>query len=148
MAFLDVVERSWPVLRRLAGGHTQLYRLTRGVIGHRVPGMPPNLLLDHVGARSGVKRTVPLLYIEDGADLVLVASKGGYPRHPAWLHNLKANPDTTVQVGARVRPVHARVATAAERERLWPRAVAVYPGYADYQARAGREIPLVILEPR
>ena len=148
MAMLDLAERSWPVLRRLAGGHTQIYRLTRGVIGHRVPGMPPNLLLDHVGARSGVKRTVPLLYVEDGADLVLVASKGGYPRHPAWFHNLKAHPDTTVQVGARVRRVRARVATAAERERLWPRAVAVYPGYADYQARAGREIPLVILEPR
>lgn len=148
MAMLDLAERSWPVLRRLAGAHTQVYRLTRGVIGHRVPGLPPNLLLDHVGARSGVKRTVPLLYLEDGADLVLVASKGGYPRHPAWFHNLRAHPDTTVQVGARVRPVHARVATAAERERLWPRAVALYPGYADYQARAEREIPLVILEPR
>ena len=148
MAFLDIVERTWPALRRLAGGHTQIYRMTRGMIGHRVPGLPPNLLLDHVGARSGVKRTVPLLYLEDGTDLVLVASKGGYPRHPAWFHNLKANPDTTVQVGARVRPVHARVATAAERERLWPRAVAAYPGYGDYQARAEREIPLVILEPR
>lgn len=148
MALLDLVERTWPVLRRVAGGHTQVYRLTRGLIGHRIPGLPPNLLLDHVGARSGVKRTVPLLYLTDGADLVLVASKGGYPRHPAWFHNLKAHPDTTVQVGAQIRRVHARVATKAERERLWPRAVAAYPGYADYQARAEREIPLVILEPR
>lgn len=148
MAFLDVVDRSWPVLRRLFGGHTQAYRLTRGVIGHRVPGLPPTLLLDHVGARSGVKRTAPLLYLTDGPNLVVVASKGGHPHHPAWFHNLKAHPDTTVQVGSRVRPVHARVATAAERERLWPQAVAAYAGYRDYQARAGREIPLVILEPR
>jgi deazaflavin-dependent oxidoreductase (nitroreductase family) len=107
------------------------------------------LLLDHVGAKSGTKRTSPLLYIEDGEDLVIVASKGGYPKHPAWYHNLTANPDTTVQVGGEKRPVHARTASAGERERLWPEVVASYHGYADYQKRSkGREIPLVILEPR
>ncbi len=107
------------------------------------------LLLDHVGAKSGTKRTAPLLYIPDGDDLVIVASKGGFPRHPAWFHNLKANPDTTVQVGSERRPVHARVANAGERERLWPVVIKSYQGYADYQARSkGREIPLVILEPR
>ncbi len=94
-------------------------------------------------------RTSPLLYFPDGDDLVIVASKGGFPKHPAWFHNLKANPDTTVQVGSERRQVHARVATAAERERLWPEAVRRYHGYADYQVRSkGREIPLVILEPR
>lgn len=107
------------------------------------------LLLDHVGAKSGAERTSPLLYIEDGDDLVIVASKGGYPKHPAWYHNLMANPDTTVQVGSEHRDVHARTATPEERERLWPRVVASYGGYADYQRRSkGREIPLVILEPR
>jgi deazaflavin-dependent oxidoreductase (nitroreductase family) len=107
------------------------------------------LLLDHVGAKSGAKRTSPLLYFPDGEDVVVVASKGGYPKHPAWFHNLMANPDTTVQVGTERRRVHARVATAEERGRLWPRAVRSYHGYADYQARSkGREIPLVILEPR
>jgi F420H(2)-dependent quinone reductase len=106
------------------------------------------LLLDHVGARSGARRTSPLLYIEDDGDLVVVASKGGFPRHPAWFHNLRANPETTVQVGGEVRPVRARVAGAAERERLWPRVVAAYSGYEDYSARTEREIPLVILEPR
>jgi F420H(2)-dependent quinone reductase len=107
------------------------------------------LLLDHVGAKSGTKRTSPLLYVPDGEDVVIVASKGGYPKHPAWYHNLMANPDTTVQVGRERRPVHARVAKAEERERLWPRAVKSYHGYADYQVRSkGREIPLVILEPR
>ncbi len=107
------------------------------------------LLLDHVGARSGAKRTSPLLYVHDGEDAVVVASKGGYPKHPAWYHNLMANPDTTVQIGTERRPVHARTATAEERERLWPIVVRKYHGYADYQARSkGREIPLVILEPR
>ena len=94
------------------------------------------LLLDHVGAKSGTKRTSPLLYVEDGDDVVVVASKGGFPKHPAWYHNLMANPDTTVQIGTEQRPVHARVATPEERERLWPVAVKAYHGYADYQARS------------
>ena len=80
--------------------------------------------------------------------MVLVASKGGHPRNPAWYHNLLANPDTTVQIGAARRAVHARVATREERERLWPKAVATYSGYSGYQERTAREIPLVILERR
>ena len=148
MAFLDVVDRSWPVLRRVMALHTVAYRATGGVIGHRTPGGPPMLLLDHVGARSGRVRTSPLVYVLDGDTLVLVASKGGNPRHPAWYHNLMAYPDTTVQVGRNRQAVHARRATAAEHRRLWPRAVATYAGYAGYQARTDREIPLVILEPR
>ena len=94
------------------------------------------LLLDHVGARSGTKRTAPLLYLADGDDLVIVASKGGYPKNPAWFHNLVANPDTTAQVGRERRAVHARVATTAERDRLWPRVVNSYPAYADYRRAA------------
>jgi deazaflavin-dependent oxidoreductase (nitroreductase family) len=106
------------------------------------------LLLDHVGAKSGTKRTCPLLYIEDGESVVIIASKGGYPKNPAWYHNLMANPDTEVQVGGERRRVHARLAGPEERERLWPRAVSVWGGYADYQARSkGREIPMVVLEP-
>jgi F420H(2)-dependent quinone reductase len=148
-SYLDLADRTWPVLRRLTGVHTLLYRATHGIVGHRIPGLgAPMLLLDHVGAKSGVKRTSPLLYIPDGDDLVIVASKGGYPKHPAWFYNLKANPDTTVQVGSERRSVHARVATPQERARLWPHVIDAYSGYADYQARAGREIPLVILERR
>jgi deazaflavin-dependent oxidoreductase (nitroreductase family) len=132
------------------GAHTFLYRRTGGRLGHTIPGVPGKmLLLDHVGAKSGVERTSPLLYVEDGADLVVVASKGGFPRHPAWYHNLMANPDTTVQVGGETRPVHARVAEPEERDRLWKMAVAAYHGYEDYAARSkGREIPLVVLQPR
>jgi deazaflavin-dependent oxidoreductase (nitroreductase family) len=132
------------------GLHTALYRASGGRIGHTIPGVGGRmLLLDHVGAKSGTKRTSPLLYFPDGDDVVIVASKGGYPKHPAWYHNLMANPDTTAQIGRERRSVHARVATPEERERLWPRAVKTYYGYADYQKRSkGREIPLVILEPR
>ncbi len=142
-------DRSWPLIRRVMAGHTFIYRASGGLIGHRVPGAPPTLLLTHVGAKSGQKRVSPLSYTNgDGDDLVLVASKGGYPKNPAWFHNLKANPDTTVQVGREHRPVHARVATPEERERLWPRVVDNYAGYAEYQKRTERQIPLVILERR
>jgi F420H(2)-dependent quinone reductase len=145
---LDLADRSWPLLRRLMGGHATIYRASGGLIGHRFPGAPPTLLLEHVGAKSGQKRISPLTYTSDGDQLVLVASKGGYPKNPAWFHNLKANPDTVVQVGREKRPVHARVASAEERKRLWPKVVDTYSGYAEYQKRTDREIPLVILERR
>ena len=146
--YMRYVDRSWPLLRRLMGGHAILYRVSGGRIGHRVPGLPPMLLLDHVGAKSGVRRTTPLVYARDGRDIVIVASKGGYPKNPAWYHNLRANPDTTVQVGGAHEDVHARVASEQERPRLWPLVVSVYPGYDDYQRRTERQIPLVVLEPR
>jgi deazaflavin-dependent oxidoreductase (nitroreductase family) len=145
---MPLADRSWPILRRLMAGHTVIYRATGGLIGHRFPGTPPMLLLDHVGAKSAVKRTTPLVYVEDDPNVIVVASKGGHPRHPAWYHNLLANPDTEVQIGRARRAVHARVATAEERDRLWPKAVATYAGYEGYKQRTEREIPLVILEPR
>ncbi len=148
MDTMRIVDRSWPVLRRLMGGHTTVYRATRGVVGHRFPGLPPMLLLDHVGAKSGQRRTSPLVYVQDGDDIVLVASKGGNPKNPAWFHNLRANPDTTVQIGSTRIPVHARVASTTERKRLWPMMVGVYGGYREYQERTEREIPLIVLEPR
>jgi deazaflavin-dependent oxidoreductase (nitroreductase family) len=148
MDYLSWADRNWPLLRRVMGGHTAVYRASHGLIGHRFPGQPPVLLLDHVGAKSATRRTSPLVYGRDGANLVLVASKGGYPKHPAWFHNLLANPDTTVQVGSRALNVHARVAEGEERERLWSLMVGVYGGYEDYRKRTEREIPLVVLEPR
>jgi F420H(2)-dependent quinone reductase len=144
----SLVDRGWPVWRRLMKGHTLAYRMTGGVVGHRFPGAPPTLLLDHVGAKSGTKRTTPLTYLDDGDDFVIVASKGGYPHNPAWFHNLRAHPDTTIQVGHRKLAVRARVAGKEERARLWPKVVELYGGYADYQRRTDREIPLVVLEPR
>ena len=148
MDYLSWADRNWPLLGRLAKGHTAIYRATGGLVGHRPPFAPPMLLLDHVGAKSAVKRTSPLVYATDGEDVVLVASKGGFPKHPGWFHNLRANPDTTIQIGRRRRAVHARVADPEEHRRLWPKVVEVYAGYDDYQRRTEREIPLVILEPR
>lgn len=131
------------------GVHTFLYRRTGGRLGVSLPGVRGKiLLLDHVGARSGTRRTSPLLYVEDGADLVVIASKGGFPKNPAWYYNLLANPETTVQVGRERRPVRARAAAPEERDRLWDLAVAAYSGYEEYRARTDREIPLVVLEPR
>ncbi len=148
MDSLDWVERNWSLLGRLIQGHTGIYRASRGLVGHRFLGAPPILLLDHVGAKSGTRRTSPLAYTADGQNLILVASKGGYPKNPSWFHNLVAHPDTTIQVGSSHRDVHARVAHPEERARLWPMVLKTYGGYADYQKRTDREIPLVILEPR
>ncbi len=128
--------------------HTAVYKASGGLIGHRFPGTPPMLLLHHTGAKSNAARTDPLVYISDGDDLVLVASKGGHPRNPAWFHNLRAHPDAAVQVGRERRAVRARVAKPNERDRLWKKAVAAYGGYRTYQDRTDREIPLVVLEPR
>jgi len=144
----QIVDRAWPVLHRAMKGHTAVYRASRGLIGHRIPFLPPMLLLDHRGAKSGVERTTPLVYALDGEDVVIVASKGGHPKHPAWYHNLRANPETTIQIGSERREVRARQASAAERKRLWPEVVRVYDGFAGYQKRTPREIPLMILEPR
>lgn len=144
-----MADRIWPATRRFMGAHTFLYKRTGGRLGQSITGVPGKmLLLDHVGARSGQLRTSPLLYVRDGADVVIVASKGGFPKDPAWFHNLMAHPDTTVQIGSERRPVHARVARPEERERLWDMAVKAYHGYEDYRARTDREIPLVVLEPR
>jgi deazaflavin-dependent oxidoreductase (nitroreductase family) len=148
MDYLKLADRSWPLLTRLMGGHAAVYRATNGLIGHRFRGSPPVLLVDHVGAKSGTRRTSPLVYARDGEDVILVASKGGYPKNPAWFHNLMANPDTSIQIGSTHSQVHARVAAPEERKRLWPKVVQVYGGYEDYRRRTDREIPLVILEPR
>jgi F420H(2)-dependent quinone reductase len=146
-SYLDLADRMWPVLGPLMRGHARLYRATGGRIGE-IPGLPPLLLLDHVGARSGKRRTTPLVYMPDGDDLIVVPSKGGYSWHPGWLHNLRANPETSVQVGSKSIPVQAREANDGERRRLWPKAIEHNPVWGRYQERTNRRIPLVILERR
>lgn len=123
-----------------------VYRLSGGRLGNTVKGAPV-LLLDHVGRRSGQARTAPVLYMEDGSDLVVVASRGGSDATPAWWLNLRTNPATTVQTGSQRRNVVARQATAEEKQRLWPRLVDMYPDYAVYQRRTERDIPVIILTP-
>lgn len=137
--------------RRSTKVHVALYRRSAGRLGGHLPGWPEAriALIDHVGARSGLRRTSPLMYHEDGDAVVVVASKAGQRTNPAWFHNLRANPDTTIQIGSTVRQVRARVASEQERERLWPKFVASYPGYDFYRRNAGaRKIPIVILDPR
>ena len=144
---LRLADRSWPLLRRLMRVHVALYRVTDGRIGRRMPGLPPMLLLEHVGAKTGKRYTTPLVYMEDGDDFVVVGSKGGHPQHPGWVHNLRAVPDAEVQVGARRIEVRAREATPDERRRLWPRVVAHNPRWGRYQQRTERTVPLVVLRP-
>lgn len=143
------------IIKYGAKANVALFRLTNGRIGAkwrigagwRKP--VPVLLLDHVGRRSGKRFTTPLLYMPDGADVVVVASQGGLPRHPQWFHNLVAHPETTVHLpGERARPVRARVAGADERAALWPRLVDVYADFDNYASWTDREIPVVVLEPR
>lgn len=137
--------------RRSTKLHVALYRRSGGRLGGHIPGWPEAriALLDHTGAKSGLKRTSPVMYFEDGDSIVVMASKAGQPTHPAWFHNLMAHPDTTVQTGPTVRQVHARVATGDERTRLWSKFVAMYPGSEFYERNAtGREIPIVVLDPR
>jgi deazaflavin-dependent oxidoreductase (nitroreductase family) len=139
------------LIKTSAAAHRIVYRITGGRVGHRFGRNASTLLLDHVGAKSGTPRTSPLFYLEDGDDLVLVASYHGAPHHPAWFHNLMAQPQTAVRVGSEVREVVARVATADELDRLWPRAVNAYKPYEEFRrdaAKAGRVVPMVILERR
>jgi F420H(2)-dependent quinone reductase len=108
-----------------------------------------SILVNHVGARSGTASTTPLVYTRDGDAYVIIASKGGAPEHPQWFHNLRANPDVTIEVGSDTIPVRARVAEGDERARLYRAQADQMPNFDDYAAKATtREIPVVVLEPR
>ena len=138
----------WRLFNTSVRGHTAVFRLTGGRIGGRTMGAPV-LLLHHTGAKSGKRRLSPLLYLPDGDSAVIVASKGGYTKHPAWFHNLMANPETDIELPREGRiQVRARKASPEEREQLWPRVVDHYSGYAEYQRATEREIPVVILDRR
>lgn len=126
--------------------HQVVYRATGGLVGQRL-GNLTFLLLTTRGAKSGLARTLPLVYGRDGDNLVLVASKGGSPKHPAWYVNLSAHPDVVVQVGSTNVWMRARTATGAERTRLWKLMTRQYKGYDGYQQRTDRAIPIVVLEP-
>jgi deazaflavin-dependent oxidoreductase (nitroreductase family) len=142
------------VMTYAAKAQVWCYRRTNGRVGAtwrvgsalRKP--VPVLLLDHVGRKSGTKFTTPLLYLVDGENLVVVASQGGMQKNPQWYLNLKAQPDTQVQIGAELRHVHACVADDEQRAVLWPRLVDLYADFASYQTWTERVIPVVILEPR
>jgi F420H(2)-dependent quinone reductase len=129
-----------------SGVHSGVYRATGGKLFGRM-GKSPILLLNTTGRKSGKRRTSPLLYVMDGDDFVIIASKGGAPTHPAWYLNLKADPDASVEVGDREVRVRAEEADPEEKLRLWQKMVEMYPTYDDYQRKTKREIPLLILHP-
>ena len=113
------------------------------------PGQPV-CVIETVGAKSGQRRRTPLTFVTSGEDIVLIASAGGAPRHPAWFHNVRKNPDVRVWAPrGRGGEYVARVAEGEERERMWRLAADFYPGYDTYAVRAGaREIPVVALSPK
>ena len=134
-------------VRAMSAVNTWIFRASGGRFGSRFLRGAPVLLLTTTGAKSGVRRTTPLIYLADGPGVVLVASKGGMSHSPAWYHNLMANPECEVQIGSRTTRVVARRANAAEKAALWPKLVAIYRDYDEYQARTSRDIPVLILTP-
>ena len=131
-------------LRAAGAVHTSLYRLTGGKVGGRMRNAPV-LLLSVAGRKTGKRRTTPLLYGRTGADVVVIASVGGAPRHPAWYLNLQGQ-EAEVQIGREQWRVRARDAEGEERDRLWAQMVAVYGPYETYQRKTTRRIPVVVLE--
>lgn len=135
------------VFRFWTGLHRTVFTASRGRILGKAMGMPV-VMLTTTGRRSGLpRRTMLTAPVVDGDMLVLVASYGGDDRHPAWFLNLLENPEVTAMVGGTTRRMRARVASAEEKERLWPSVTEAYKGYAGYQRRTDRDIPLVLLEP-
>ena len=126
--------------------HIQDYVESDGANGHQWRGLP-TLLLTTRGRKSGLLRRTALIYGQDGANYLLVASNGGADTHPLWYLNLVTTPSVELQVGAKTFTAMARTATPEEKVRLWPLMTTIFPQYTTYQAKAKRDIPLVIVEP-
>ncbi len=122
-----------------------LYRVSGGRLGNRLMGAPI-LLLTVKGRKTGKAHTTPLIYMANEDQVVLVASKGGYERHPEWYLNLTANPEVSILIKKERSQMVARTATVLEKKRLWPRMVEMYKGYEDYQRSTDRDIPLILLK--
>lgn len=121
------------------------FRARGGHLGGDFEGVPL-LLLTTTGARTGTRRTTPVLYTRDGDSYLVIASKSGAATHPDWYHNLLANPRASIEVGGQQRQVRARIAGGDERQRLFGQHAAVLPNYAAYQRRTSRRLPVIVLE--
>jgi F420H(2)-dependent quinone reductase len=141
------------IIKVMSAVHTRMYRVSGGRLGKNwrvgsaVRRPIPVCLVTTIGRKSGQPRTVPLVYMRDGANIVLVASKGGLPENPQWYGNVTANPEVEIEIGRRRSHWRARVAEADERAALWPRLVDMYADFASYQSWTEREIPVVVCEP-
>jgi deazaflavin-dependent oxidoreductase (nitroreductase family) len=122
------------------------FRANGGNVGGNFKGAPL-LLLHSTGAKSGRERIHPIMYLIVGETYAVFASKAGAPTNPDWYHNLLAHPDATIEIDSQTKTVRARVATGDERDSIWTKQKELYPGFADYERRTTREIPVVILEP-
>jgi len=137
-------------LKAVFQAHAKLYELSDGRVGKWIG--PPilgqrALLLSVTGRKSGLNRTTPLVYFEDGGNFVVVGSDGAARRDPQWWKNLKENPHATVRVGRDRFPVSARLASGTERKRLWQIAIGINPMWGWYQSRTRRSLPVVVLSP-
>lgn len=137
----------WKVVNMVTAAHVAAYKATGGRFLLGPLGSSRTVLVDHVGRKSGKRRTTPLLYLADGDDVVIVASKGGSHKHPAWWLNLREMDETEIQLGGEHRRVTVREASTEERARLWPQLVEIWSAYDGYQKRTDRQIPLAILSP-
>lgn len=129
------------------GLHRQIFTTTKGRVGGKAFGMPV-LKLTTIGRKSGQPRTTMLTSpVQEGDDVIIIASYGGDDRHPTWFLNLRDNPEVEVTMQGRTRKMKARIASPDEKDALWPRVTGKYKGYAAYQRRTDRDIPVVILSP-
>lgn len=136
-----------PDFKLFGDEHVRQYEATNGQTGYEWNNTKV-LILRTKGRTSGELRKAPLIFGRDGADYLIVASKGGAPDHPGWYKNLSAHPEIEIQVKGEIIPVRARTASAQEKQRLWPTMVKEWPDYDKYQRSTSRDIPVVILSPR
>lgn len=141
------------IIKYMSRANTAIYRATGGRVGKTwrigagMKSKPPICLLTTIGRKSGQARTVPLVYLADGEDVVVVASQGGRPENPMWFGNIVANTAVDIEIGRTKRAYKAHAADATERAALWPRLVALYADFESYQSWTEREIPVVICSP-
>ena len=138
-------KRSRRLLMAITRLHVAVYHGSGGRIGHHLPGRPPILLLHNIGACSGRPRTTPVAYMREGQNVIVVGANLGRATDPGWVHNLRAHPDTDIQIGSTKSRVHAREANPQERPPLWALAVRQNPAWGRYQTRTQRTFPIMIL---
>jgi F420H(2)-dependent quinone reductase len=128
--------------------HRFVYRLTGGLIGSRIPGVKPDvLLLTTKGRKSGAPRTAPLVYFTVDGKIVVAATNNGKDKHPDWFWNLMSSPEATIQIGSAARKIKGRLACCEERDRLWGKIIEIHPLFEAYQNKTERLIPVIVLEP-
>jgi deazaflavin-dependent oxidoreductase (nitroreductase family) len=141
------LRRTKPFIKLMSVVNVWVFRATGGRLGSKFLRGAPVGLLTTTGRKSGEARTTPLICLADGERIVLVASQGGLPRNPLWYDNLVARPEVAFRTPQAERRYRARTASPAEKAALWPRLLAIYRDYDDYQKRTDRDIPVVVLDP-